>query len=992
MRRTRSWLAWPVLAFVLVLAACPARAAPDVLRVVADNNYPPYLFIERDGKAEGYLVDLWRLWEKKTGVAVDLRPMRWEAAQQAMRDGRADVIDMLFRTPQRELAYDFARPYARLDASIYVDTALAGLHDAHSLAGMAVGVQRGDACIEVLAGKGIATLRPYPDYETILAAARAGEIKVFCMDDMPANYYLYLHQDGQRFAKAFTLYSNRFHQAVRKGDKATLALVERGMARISAAEREALQRKWFSQPVEFQPRARTLLFAGLAGLALLGIVLAWIFSLRRAVRARTAEIELKTGQLEQVARALLADQAQLRALFDGSPDAMALKDRNRVYLHCNREFESLIGLPRDRILGHGDVELFEDQSFVALVRQADEQVLESGKAYRSNEVVLARDGIERHLEVIKVPIRGADGGVTGVLAVSRDISDRRRAERDLRIAAVAFESQDGMMVTDGAGVIERVNAAFSRITGFPSAEAIGQTAHILRSGLHDKAFYEAMWEALGRTGYWIGEVVNRCKGGRLYTARLSITAVPDARGQAMHYVANLQDISSEKQARELAEHLRLFDHLTGLANRTQLAERLAAAVAERAELQEFGAVMMLDLDNFQKINDSLGHGVGDQLLVEVARRLLAVRRAGDLLVRFSGDSFVLLCESLGPDRVVAATRAMAIAEAARRAMADQLVLGSHRFACSGSVGVTLFHEDRVSADTLLQQAELAMYKSKRGGRDMVCFFEDAMQSELDGRNRMESELRLAIEQEQLELHYQIQVDRSGRPVGAEALMRWRHPTAGLIAPSVFIQLAEETGLILPIGRWALASACRQLSAWKGRALLEELTIAVNVSPLQFKVDSFVDDILDDVRAAGASAEKLKLEVTESLAIDDFRASISKLDALKNHGFSISLDDFGTGNSSLNYLTRLPLTQLKIDKSFVDELPDSHAGAMVAQTIIAMGQGLGLDVIAEGVENEAQRDFLAGHGCHAFQGYLFGRPVPVAEFEAMVQARARSPAH
>lgn len=967
-----------------VLAAGPALGAPGALRVVADNNYPPYLFVDRDGRAEGYLIDLWRLWEKKTGIPVEIRPMQWSDAQRALREGRADVIDMLFRTPPREPYYDFSRAYARLDASIWVDRSVAGIHDVHSLSGMIVGVQSGDACVDVLAGKGIGTLRHYRNYEAILAAARVQEIKVFCMDDSPAGYYMYLHQDGQRFAKAFTLYSGEFHWAVRKGDKATLALVERGMASISAAEREALRAKWFTQPVELLPYLRTALFMALAGLLALAAALAWAYALRRAVRLRTAELGQKTAQLEQAAQALLADQAQLRSLFEGSPDAMALKDIHRVYLHCNREFEALVGLPRARILGHTDEDVFSDKEFVAQIRRRDEQVLQHGMTCRSDEVILAREGVEHQLEVIKVPIRGMEGRVTGVLAVSRDITVRRRAERELRIASVAFESQDGTMITDGEGRIERVNAAFTRITGFTGQECVGRTAAILKSGLHDIRFYQDMWEALTRGGYWLGEVVNRRKDGELFTARLSITAVADADGRAQHYVGNLQDISSEKQARAVAEHLKHFDHLTSLPNRTQLTERIDAAVAERAGIQEFGALMMLDIDHFQKVNDWLGHEVGDRLLIQVAQRLRAVQRECDTLARFSGDSFVLLCESLGPDRVVAATRAMALAQAARGAMADQVVLEGHRFACSGSVGVTLFHDEQTGADALLRQAELAMYRSKQGGRDTVSFFETAMQSELDQRNRLEGELRTAIEQEQLELFYQVQVDRTGRPVGAETLVRWCHAEQGTIAPAAFIPLAEETGLILLIGRWALAAACRQLAAWRGRSVLEDLTLAVNISPLQFKVDNFVDDILDLLRATGAPAARLKLEVTESLAIDDYRSSISKLNTLASYGCSISLDDFGTGNSSLNYLTKLPLTQLKIDKSFVDELPSSQRDAMVAQTIIAMGRGLGLDVIAEGVETAAQRDFLAAHGCNAFQGYLFGKPLPVAEFEAAVQ--------
>lgn len=989
-RHLLTFLVWGILSAGLLTR--PVFASPAALRVVTDNNYPPYLYIEPNGNANGYLVDLWRLWEKKTGIPVDLRPMQWALAQRSVQEGRADVIDMLFHTPDRDPFYDFSRPYATLDASIYVDRTIAGLHDLSSLAGIIVGVQRGDACVDFLTRNGVSSLQTYASYETILDAARAEQIKVFCMDDMPANYYMYLHQDQHRFAKAFSLYAGEFHWAVRKGDRASLETVERGMALITADEREILRRKWFTQPMEVLPALRIAGWVGLAGFAILAVVMIWIRSLRRAVHARTVEIRQKNDQLEQVAHALLADQAQLRSLFEGSPDAIALKNSDKVYVHCNREFEELVGLQREGILGHTDDEVFADKDFVAWIANRDEEVIQQGRAFRSDEVVMTMAGVERQLEVIKVPIRGIEGDVTGVLAVSRDITARRAAERELRIASVAFESQDGLMITNGHGEIERVNAAFIRITGFTADEVIGRSPRLLQSGLHEPGFYENMWVALEGSGYWTGEVVNRRKDGKLYTARLSITVVTDIRGRKIHYVGSLQDISAEKQARALAEHLAFFDQLTELPNRSQFADRLTYAVAERAELREFAAVMMLDLDHFQKVNDSLGHAVGDQLLVQTAQRLHAIRREGDVLARFSGDSFVLLCESLGPDRVVAATRAMSLAEAARQAMTDQVVLEGHRFACSGSVGVTLFHDDRIGANALLQQAELAMYKSKRGGRNMVRFFEDGMQSELDDRNRLEDELREAIEKEQLTLFYQVQVDREGRPIGAEALIRWRHPERGMISPSVFIPVAEETGLILPIGEWAIAAACRQLAAWRHEPLLRELTLAVNISPLQFKVESFVDDILDRVRQAGAPVDMLKLEVTESLAIDDFKSSISKLNALKAHGFSISLDDFGTGNSSLNYLTKLPLTQLKIDKSFVDELPSSERDAMVAQTIIAMGQGLGLDVIAEGVETGAQRDFLVAHGCYAFQGFLFGKPVPVTEFEVSVRTAAEIAPH
>ena len=976
--RRRLMLVCALLAYVL-------HADAKTLHVVTDNNYPPYLYLDRNGRPEGYIVDLWHLWEQKTGVHVDLQPMQWSNALQRMQDRQADVIDLIFRTPARETLYDFSQPYDAQTVGIYVDPSISGIHDVQSLNGFLVGVQRGDACAEQLARHGVTNQVAYPGYVAILDAVRAGDIKIFCMDDSPANYYLYLYRDQKKFAKAFTLYLGEFRWAVTKGDKATFDLVEQGMARITPAEREALRNKWFNQPIQFQPYLRILAFVILGTLAALAATLLWIRSLRRAVHARTAEIQLKNAQLERTTRALVVEQAQLRTLVENSPDAMALKDRNNVYVHCNAGAQALLGLPGDTIIGRTDDDLFADKAFAGFIKEGDEHVMRTGQPHRYEAAVAAPDGTQRDLEVIKVPVRADDGETAGVLAVARDITERRRAERELRVASVAFESQDGMLITDAQGHIERVNVAFSRISGYAASDAIGQSPRLLRSGLHDDGFYEAMWSTLTTTGYWTGEVINRHRDGSLYTARLSITAVPDAQGRTIHYVGNLQDITAEKQAHALAERLKMFDHLTDLPNRVLLADRMAHAMAGAGISQEFGAVMMVNLDHFQKLNDSLGHAVGDQLLVEVARRIRSIQREDDTLGRFSGDSFVLLAERLDTDRHAAAERALLAADAIRAAIAEPMTLDGHRLTCTASLGVTLFRDGADNPAALLCQAELALYKSKQSGRNTVRVFEDEMRAELDGRNWLEKALRDAVRDDALTLHYQVQVDAWGRPIGAEALLRWTHPERGALSPAVFIPVAEETGLIEPIGRWVLATVCRQLAAWARHDAMGDLTLAVNISARQFESDSIVDDILAEVRRTGAPVDKLKLEVTESLAFGDLESSIRKLHVLRAHGFNISLDDFGTGNSSLNYLTKLPLTQLKIDKSFVDELPASHRDAMVAQTIIAMGRGLGLDVIAEGVETAAQRDFLVAHGCHAFQGYLFGRPLPVREFEAQVLA-------
>ncbi len=959
-------------------AALPAQAAQRTLRVVTDDNYPPFLFLSSDGRPEGYLVDLWKLWQAKTGVKVDLEPMQWAAAQRAMHDGKADVIDMIFRTPVRDQIYEFSRPYSTQTVGIYVDHNIHGITGPRSLRGFTIGVERGDACIDKLASLGLTRLALYPDYGAILNAARSGSIKMFCMDDDPANYYLYLYRDQLQFTKAFTLYEGRFHWAVNRGDTATFALVQRGMAMITPVEREALKRKWFSQPIQFRPYLRVILLVLAGALGVLAVAGVWIGMLRRAVRIKTAELD--------------KDRAQLRTLLQSSPDAMWLKDEHGRYLECNAAAVEVIGRPREQVLGRTDAQVHSNQEIVAAIREVDQEVARTGTAHRIEMQFKRASGDIHDLEIIKVPIQSTDGTLVGLLGVGRDITERRRAERETRLAAAAFESQDGMIVTDASNVIERVNEAFTRISGYSAAEAIGKTPAMLRSGRHDRHFYERLWGELRAKGRWSGEFINRRKNGELFIARTGITAVTDPQDRLLHFVGAFQDVTAERQARQEAEHLRLFDPLTNLPNRSLLDDRIAHARATSAQARQIGTVLMIDLDDFQRVNDALGHGTGDELLVQVARRIQLAAREGDTICRFSGDSFVVVAEELGSERTHAVAGALELAERIRHAIEAPIGLTGQSLVCTASIGLSMFQGCSESAELLLRQAELAMYKSKQAGRNTVRLFADAMQAEVEARSRLEAELREAVKQRQFVLHYQPQVDADGRLIGAEALVRWQHPQRGLVGPCEFIPLAEEAGLIEPIGRWVLEQACQRLALWSMSDALRNLTLSVNLSTRQFRAPGFVDEVLAEVARCGIRPERLKLEITESLAIDDFEHSIEKLRALRHAGILLSIDDFGTGNSSLTYLTRLPLNQLKIDKSFVDELPASSSAAMVAQAIIAMGFGLGLNVIAEGVETREQREFLAAHGCHAYQGYLFGRPVPLEEFERDAGGAPESSAH
>jgi diguanylate cyclase (GGDEF)-like protein len=447
--------------------------------------------------------------------------------------------------------------------------------------------------------------------------------------------------------------------------------------------------------------------------------------------------------------------------------------------------------------------------------------------------------------------------------------------------------------------------------------------------------------------------------------------------------ATVRDITARKNAEQQIHQLAFYDSLTRLPNRRLLMDRLHQAFAAGARSGQSGAVLFLDLDNFKKLNDTKGHDIGDQLLIEVARRLESCVRNGDTVARLGGDEFVVVLESLSGVSAEAAAQAELVAEKIRAILSKPYLLKEHQHHTTPSIGIVLFCGHQDSLDDLLKYADIAMYQAKTSGRNAIRFYDPAMQAAIEARAELEDELRLAYEKRQFCLYYQIQVDSMRRPLGAEVLLRWEHPERGLVSPAQFIPLAEETGQIVRIGLWALQTACAQLKAWQHDALTRDLTLAVNVSAKQFRQTDFVAQVQRVLLESGAKSSHLKLELTESIVLENVEDTINTMREIKMLGVGFSMDDFGTGYSSLQYLKRLPLDQIKIDQSFVRDIASDPNDAAIVQTIIAMTDALGLNVIAEGVETEAQRDFLDKHGCHAFQGYLFGKPLKVEQFEALL---------
>ncbi len=707
---------------------------------------------------------------------------------------------------------------------------------------------------------------------------------------------------------------------------------------------------------------------------------------------RLSDTLIAKNQLELDSRALFQSNEQLTALIEAIPDAIFLKDDKGRWMLTNepaRRFFKLTTLPWQ---GKNGMELAEMQPELRTLHEefikSDESVWQSGQLTVNEKLLNSENGLHTTLEMRKMPVFSPENQRLGLVVIGRDITERQLAEQEQSIAAAAFESQEGMMITDADGVILRINSACTEITGYSTHDMLGNKTGMLKSGRQDEHFYAAMWESINKTGVWEGEIWNKRKNGEIYPEHLVISAVKNKNGQVTNYVSTFTDITERKTADQQIMHLAFFDPLTHLPNRRLLLDRIHHALLSRSRSSLFGALLFIDLDNFKTINDTLGHGIGDLMLQEVASRLRHCVREEDTVARLGGDEFVVMLEELSRDYPDAATQTEIIGHKILAALKQPYQLAEHLCHSSASIGVALFKDQQSDTGNLLRQADIAMYQAKKSGRDTLRFFDQTMQDAITARAALEGELRNAYANEEFQLYYQIQVDSAHRAQGVEALIRWIHPERGMISPAQFIPLAEETGLILPLGHWVLTTACKQLTAWATHAKTAHLTIAVNISPKQLSMPVFVEEVTRLTEHYQIDPSKLKLEITESMLLDNVNDIIDKMNRLKTLGINFSMDDFGTGYSSLQYLKRLPLNQLKIDQSFVRDIATDSSDQAIVRTIIAMAHGLNLGVIAEGVETEEQRELLMADGCSNYQGYLFGKPMSVEQLE--IQLRQLQP--
>lgn len=683
---------------------------------------------------------------------------------------------------------------------------------------------------------------------------------------------------------------------------------------------------------------------------------------------------------QRIGKKLIESNILLRRfknVINSMPVYVFIKDNKSRYLYANQLTLALFQRSAEDVIGCDDTQFFPAET-AERIRAIDARVLQHGET-TEEEVESVADGRHRVYWEIKRPIYNGHGGIDGLIGLSTDISERKTAEEAMRLADLVYQnSSEGMTVTDANGVILSINPAFTRITGYAAEEVIGKNPRLLKSGLHDSDFYQAMWHALNTVGYWQGEICNRRKNGECYTEWLSINSIFNIDGSVHRRVALFTDITQTKELEHKIWHQSNFDALTGLPNRPMFYDRLGHEMLKALRHGKSIALLLLDLDHFKEINDTLGHHYGDKLLQETALRLGHCIRESDTIARLGGDEFTIILNDLGDSRHAERVSK----EILRQLAASFKLMNDDSTFISASIGISLFPEDATEIDQLLVKADQAMYAAKAQGRNRYCYFAPTMQEAMLRRVRLIEDLRKAVLDRQFTVYYQPIVSlKTGALVKAEALLRWIHPERGLISPSDFIPLAEETGLIIDIGDWVFHEAVSQLVRWQP-LYGSNFQIGINKSPVQFCNEGHCREQWPEyLHRQGLSGRSIVVEITESLLMDGQGAAFDILLEFKNAGIQVAIDDFGTGYSSLAYLKKFDIDYLKIDQSFTQHLAPDSDNLALCEAIVMMAHKLGLHVIAEGIETIEQRELLAQIECDYGQGYLFSKPLPPEEFEA-----------
>ena len=724
-----------------------------------------------------------------------------------------------------------------------------------------------------------------------------------------------------------------------------------------------------------------LVVGTLLSMMLSGLI--WMFATQRRRALKLAShLNEKIAERKRTEEILRDSEAILSATINTALDAVVQMDEAGIITRWNTQAEEIFGWKQEAAIGRMLHETIIPPQYREAHTRGMKHFLASGEGPVLNKrfeiLALHHDGHEFPIEVSITPLKIA--GQHEFSAFIRDITERNKAVEELHLAAMVYQnSSEAMSVTDSKGNIVSINPAFTEITGYTLEDVVGRNARILSSGRHDHEFYRAMWEAINSTGQWQGEIWNRRKNGELYMEWLTINAIYHDDGSLHRYFSLFSDITKKKESEELIWQQANFDTLTGLPNRRMFYDRLAQEIKKSHRSNLPMALMLLDLDHFKEVNDTLGHAQGDVLLVEAARRIAGCVRESDTVARLGGDEFIVILSEL--EDVNSVER---IAQSIIERLVAPIQLQQDTAFVSASIGITLYPNDAQNIDTLITNADQAMYLAKNSGRNRLSYFTAALQIAAKNRLRLSNDLRGALADQQFRVFYQPIVTLANGVIHkAEALLRWQHPTRGFISPAEFIPVAEETGMIIDIGDWVFREVASQAAHWRA-SHYAKFQISVNVSPVQFRHHGTnFNAWLDYLQKLGLPGQNIVMEITEGLLLDADTAVTDQLLAFRDAGIRISLDDFGTGYSSLSYLKKFDIDYLKIDQSFVRDLEEDPDDRALCEAIIVMAHKLGLKVIAEGVETEQQRDLLVAYGCDYAQGWLYSKAVPPEQFEALL---------
>ena len=715
----------------------------------------------------------------------------------------------------------------------------------------------------------------------------------------------------------------------------------------------------------------------------------WVRATGEATRDKNGQIFGLQGALQDISAQKKAQQEtarlamRLTTTLASITEAFVTLDPQCCFTYLNQESEQLLRHTSRELLGKEVWEVLVNNVGQRLRQQLQKSVA-TGRPVEFEDFYPA---LGKWIEVRAYPF------TEGLAVYFRDVSTRRKSQEHLMLLETCISRLSDIVVIAEAlptnkqvPYIVFVNEAFERHTGYSRRDVIGQTPQKLLGPELLPGELQRISAALKHKRQAASELVIYRKDGSCFWLELEIVLVQAQPDEVKHWVAVGRDITQRKGAADAIHQLAYYDPLTGLPNRLMLLTRLEQVLAQNTSMQRYGVLMFIDVDKLKLINDTLGHHKGDQLLQQVAARLQTCVEATDTVARLGGDEFVVMLENLDADASIAALKARVLADKVLAQLREPFDLGGYLHYTTSSIGVTSLNGQQDSVSEVLKQADLAMYQAKTTGRNTLCFFDPVMQAAVNASAAVSSDLHLGLRERQFLLYYQPQLNYEGQVTGVEALLRWRHPKRGLVEPADFIPMAEETGLILPLGQWALATACDQLAAWAASPQTAGLSISVNVSVRQFRHPEFVDGVMAQIKRTGIAPQRLRLELTESLLADGMEITLAKMGTLKALGVTMALDDFGTGYSSLSALKSLPLDQIKIDRCFVADVLSNPHDAAIARAIITLAHSLGLEVMAEGVETLAQRDFLVAEGCHQFQGFLYSRPLPIDQLEPYLVAQ------